>query len=157
MYLVPVEFFVTSASAVSKVSDLNAFDKALIEMGIGEQNLVAVSSVIPNGAKEIDITDIPMGAVTHCVLSQIRDHGKETISAGIAYAFRKDGNGGYVAEGRMHSSEDALRESLKDKMNEIAFSRGVELNEIKYVTEELTVPEGEHGACVAALVFTRYG
>jgi len=157
MYLVPIEFFVTSASAVSRVSDLNAFDKALIEMRIGEQNLVAVSSVIPEGAKEIGITGIPMGAVTHCVLAQIRGGGNERISAGIAYAFRKDGKGGYVAEGRMHSTKDALLASLKDKMEEIASSRGVELNDIKYVAEELTVPDGEHGACVAALVFTRYG
>jgi arginine decarboxylase len=155
MYLVPAEFFVTSASAVSKVSDLNAFDKALIKMRIGEQNLVAVSSVIPENAKEIDIEEMPMGAVTHCVLAQIRCHGPDTISAGIAYAFRKDGKGGYVAEGRSHSP-GTLKDSLKDKMNEIAASRGIELNEIKYAIEELSVPEGQYGACAAALVFTRY-
>ena len=155
MQLVPVEFFVTSASAVSGVSDLNAFDKALIRMGIGEQNLVAVSSVIPMGAKEVKITEMPMGAVTHCVLAQVRGQDG-VISAGIAYAFRKDGKGGYVAEGRMHSPKDVLLRSLKDKMNEIAASRGVELAKINYVAEELTVPDGQHGACAAALVFTRY-
>jgi len=39
MYLVPKKYFVTSGYAISTVSDLNAFDKALIEAGIGEQNL----------------------------------------------------------------------------------------------------------------------
>jgi len=155
MQLVPSEFFVASASATSDVSELNAFDKALIKMGIGEQNLVPVSSVIPMGAKEVSAKEMPMGAVTHCVLSDIRGGDGETIAAGIAYAFRKDGKGGYVAEGR-GNAVTALIYSLEQKMNEIAKSRNVSMNEIKYVTAALTIPKGQYGACVAALVFTRY-
>ena len=48
--LVPKEFFITSGHATSPVSDLNAFDLALMDANICEQNLVAVSSVIPDGA-----------------------------------------------------------------------------------------------------------
>ncbi|MDR0335198.1 MAG: pyruvoyl-dependent arginine decarboxylase [Methanomassiliicoccaceae archaeon] len=156
MYLVPAEFFTAAASASSAVSDLNAFDKALIKMRIGEQNLVAVSSVIPIGAKEVDFSEIPMGAVTHCVLSEIRGTENETISAGIAYAFRKDGKGGYVAEGHVRNSGASLIEALERKMNEIAECRNVQLNTIKYVTASMTVPKENYGACVAALVFTGY-
>ncbi|MDR0791477.1 MAG: pyruvoyl-dependent arginine decarboxylase, partial [Methanomassiliicoccaceae archaeon] len=122
MQLVPKGFFVVSASASSDVSDLNAFDKALIKMGIGEQNLVAVSSVIPVNAKETSAREMPMGAVTHCVLAQIRGHGDDLISAGIAYAFRKDGHGGYVAEGHIHGSKSSLKDTLRFKMEEIARS-----------------------------------
>ena len=156
MQLVPSKFFVTSASASSRVSGLNAFDKALIKMGIGEQNLVAVSSVIPVNAEETGICSMPMGAVTHCVLAQMRGSEDEMISAGIAYAMRKDGNGGYVAEGSMHGPRSYLTETLRQKMEEIAESRNVELGKIKYLAEELSVPKGYHGACVAALVFTEY-
>ena len=156
MHLVPVEFFVASASASSKISGLNAFDRSLIKMGIGEQNLVAVSSVIPEGAKRTAVKEMPMGAVTHCVLAQLRGYDNETISAGIAYAFRKDGKGGYVAEGCMHGPKKALMETLRMKMREIAECRSVELKRINYAVEELTVPKGEYGACVAALVFTKY-
>ena len=155
MQIVPSRFFVTSASAVSRVSDLNAFDKALIKMGIGEQNLVAVSSVIPERAKETEICELPMGAVTHCVLAQMRGNAG-IISAGIAYAFRKDGKGGYVAESRISGTRSLLIEDLKNKMKEIAASRSTELDDIRYVTEELLIPEGHHGACVAALVFSGY-
>jgi arginine decarboxylase len=155
MQLVPSEFFVKSAFACSEVSDLNAFDKALIKMGIGEQNLVPVSSVIPKDAKEIDFCEIPMGAVTHCVLSDIRGYDEDAIAAGIAYAFRKDGNGGYVAEGRARE-HGTLKDSLRRKMNERAESRNVELSEIKYAIAEMYVPSGKYGACVSALVFTRY-
>ena len=155
MHLLPDRFFVTSASASSNVSDLNAFDAALIKMGIGEQNLVAVSSVIPVGAEEVPVTDMPMGAVTHCVLSQIRGGEGERIAAGIAYAFKKDGCGGYVAEGRIRG-HGTLADDLRMKMEGIAAARNIELNEIRYVTAEMTVPAGHYGACAAALVFTGY-
>ena len=52
----------------------------------------------------------------------------EMISAGIAYAFRKDGQGGYVAEGHMHGTKKALREVLEWKMNEMANLRASSLS-----------------------------
>ena len=91
MKLIPTKFFITSSSAVSPISGLNAFDRALIGAGIGEQNLVSVSSVIPIGAEQISPVELPMGAITHCVLAQMRGTEGEMISAGIAYGFRKDG------------------------------------------------------------------
>lgn len=156
MQLVPSKFFVTSGSAVSPVSSLNAFDVALIKAGIGEQNLVSVSSVIPVGAELIEKKDMPMGAVTHCVLAQMRGQEGETISAGIGYAFRKDGKGGYVAEGHLYGSEKSLRDDLGWKMKEMGRIRGTELGEIFFVTEELRIPSGNYGCCVASLVFTEY-
>ena len=156
MQLIPKEFFITSSSATSKVSGLNAFDQALIKAGIGEQNLVCVSSVIPIGSVKTDQKELPMGAVTHCVLAQMRGTEGEMISAGIAYAFRKDGKGGYVAEGHLHGSKESLKSDLRWKMTEIARVRGVELTEIKYLMEELQIPIDNYGCCVAALVFTEY-
>lgn len=156
MKLVPSKFFITHSSAVSPVSDLNAFDRALISAGIGEQNLVSVSSVIPVGAERIEICEMPMGAVTHCVLAQMRGCEGETIAAGIAYAYRKDRKGGYVAEGHIHGSAESLREILKWKMDEMSRIRGVEFEEVQFVTEELSIPMDNYGCCIASLVFTEY-
>jgi Uncharacterized conserved protein len=154
--LIPSKYFVTCGTAVSDVSDLNAFDKALIEAGIGEQNLLCVSSVIPDGAKLIEPRELPMGAVTHCVLAQMRGSEGEMISAGIAYALRKDGRGGYVAEGHLYGSERSLRDVLKWKMEEMGRIRNVELNEIQFASTEMSIPKDHYGACIAALVFTDY-
>lgn len=156
MNLLPSKFFVTSGNAVSPVSDLNAFDLSLMRAGIAEQNLVAVSSVIPVDAELTDDRTLPMGAITHCVLSQMRGTEGETISAGIAYTFRKDGRGGYVAEGHLHGSDVCLRSELECKMKEMSRIRGVEFGEIRIVTEELKIPRGNYGCCIAALVFTEY-
>lgn len=156
MNLTPSKFFVTSGSATSSVSSLNAFDMALMNADISEQNLVCVSSVIPVNAKLTDDRKMPMGAVTHCVLAQMRGVEGETISAGIAYAMRKDGHGGYVAEGHLHGSKESLEEELRSKMNEMSRMRDVGFGEIVFVMEELRIPKGEYGCCVAALVFTEY-
>ncbi len=153
MLPLPTKFFVTSGAALSEISDLNAFDQALLNAGIGEQNLVSVSSILPVGIQQVDKRTLPMGAITHCVLSQQRGNEGEMISAGIAYAFRSDGKGGYVVEGHMHGTQSNLKEFLKWKMEEMAKLRGVKLKKIEYVTQELSIPMDHYGVCIAALVF----
>lgn len=153
MQFSPKKFFVTSGNAVSTVSDLNAFDVALINADIAEQNLVAVSSVIPDGAVRVYDRTLPRGMVTFCVLSQCRGTGGERVSAGIAYAYRKDGHGGYVAEGHIHGGEAALEKQLRAKMSEMARIRGIELEEVSCEISTLDIPEGSYGCAVSSLVF----
>ena len=153
MLPLPNKFFVTSGKAVSKVSDLNAFDEALLNAGIGEQNLVSVSSVLPKGASQVKRKELPMGAITHCVLAQQRGGEGEMIAAGIAYGFRNDGLGGYVAEGHIHGTKEALKEVLEWKMGEMAKLRGVRFKALNYKIEEVSIPMDHYGVCLAALVF----
>ena len=135
---------------------MNAFDVALMEAGVSEQNLVAVSSVLPEGIVKTEKKPLTMGAVTHCVLSQMRGYGGERISSGIAYTFRTDGMGGYVAEGHIHGSKEALEKELGDKMKEMSRMRGKEFGEVHCIMESQVVPKGEFGCCMAALVFSEY-
>lgn len=153
MLEVPTKFFVTSGKAVSRVTDLNAFDKALLNAGMGEQNLVSVSSILPASVKQIPKKKMPRGAIVHCVLAQMRGSEGETISAGIAYAYRKDKQGGYVAEGHGHMNKKAMREILQWKLEEMAKLRGIELGSIKYKIEELSIPMDHYGVCLAAVVY----
>ena len=147
MLPIPSRFFVTSGRAASKVSDLNAFDAALTDAGLSEQNLVYVSSVLPVNIRQVKWQELPMGAITQ------RGGEGEMISAGIAYGFRDDGRGGYVAEGHMNGTGRALREVLEWKMGEMAKLRGIKFRKIEYKIEELSIPMDHYGACLAALVF----
>ena len=151
MFRVPEGFCVTSGKGVNKISELNAFDLALLDAGIAEYNLVRVSSVLSSGIRKLDSLDLPRGAVLHCVLAQMNGDEGETISAGIAYAFRRDGDGGYVAEGHGHMAADPMREILEWRMGEMAIHREAEFGPIEYHIEELSVPMDHYGACVAAL------
>ena len=153
MLPIPTRFFVTSGKAVSKVSDLNAFDEALQNAGLSEQNLVSVSSVLPVGIKEVRRRDLPMGAITHAVLAQQRGGEGETIAAGIVYGFREDGYGGYVAEGHMYGTKKSLQEVLEWKMGEMGKLRGIKFKRMEFRIEELNIPMDHYGACLAAAVF----
>jgi arginine decarboxylase len=156
MQLIPSKYFITSGQAASETSCLNAFDKALMSAGICEQNLVPVSSVIPEGSIRIEPITLPMGAVTHCVLSQMSGKAEEIISAGIACAYRKDGKGGYVAEGHLHGSGESLKLELNKRIGEMSAIREIQFKKVEIFIEEMKVPEGMYGCCLAALVFTEY-
>src|SRR2546428_8597935 len=140
MLPLPTKFFVTSGKAVSKVSDLNAFDEALQNAGLAEQNIVSVSSVLPIGIKAVRRRDLPMGAITHCVLAQQRGGGGETISAGIALGFPDDGSRGYVAEGHMPGTKNPLRQGMEGEMGGMAKLRGVKFRRLDYRIEDIGLP-----------------
>src|SRR3989442_11992541 len=120
MLPIPTKFFVTSGKAVSKVSDLNAFDEALQNAGLAEQNIVSVSSVLPVGIRPVRQRDLPMGAITHCVLAQQRGGGGETISPGIAYGFRDDDYGGDVAGSPLQRAQNFPPEGVGGEVGGVA-------------------------------------
>src|SRR3989442_15445474 len=153
MLPIPTKFFVTSGKAVSKVSDLNAFDEALQDAGLAEQNIVSVSSVLPVGIRPVRQRDLPMGAITHCVLAQQRGGEGETISAGIAYGFRDDDYGGYVAEGHMPGTKNSLREVMEWKKGEKAKLRGIKFRRVGNRIENLSIPMDHYAPCPAGAVF----
>ncbi len=153
MMPLPRRFFVGSGKATSQVSDLNAFDEALLEAGIGDTNVISVSSILPPGIKEVEPQELPHGSIIHCVLAQQRGGEGEMVTAGIGYAFRRDRKGGYVVEGHMHGTKKALKEVLAWKLNGMAKRRGVALGQYRYKIEELSIPLDNYGACIAALVY----
>src|SRR2546425_11017590 len=130
MLPIPTKFFVTSGKAVSKVSDLNAFDEALQNAGLAEQNIVSVSSVLPVGIRPVRQRDLPMGAITHCVLAQQRGGGGETLSAGLAVGFRDDGSRGCAGEGHMHGRKNPLREGMEGEVGAMAALPGRQVRRI---------------------------
>ena len=150
---IPSRFFVTSGKGINTTSELNAFDLALLQAGIGDQNLVSVSSVLPSGIRQVSPARIERGAITHAVLARYSGGEGEMISAGIAYAFRTDGQGGYVAEAHLHGTQKSLKEFLRWRMQEIAHYRGIKIRRIQYRTEELSIPMDHYGVCIAACVF----
>ena len=115
---------------------------------------MAVSSVLPEGAVATEDRTIPRGMVTFCVLAQCRGSGGETVSAGIAYAYRRDGKGGYVAESHMHGGKESVRKDLAAKMKEMSRIRGVEFGDVTFVVSSVDIPDGEYGCALASLVFT---
>lgn len=151
--LIPKYFFVTSGKGISRVSDLNAYDKALQRAGIAQSNLVYVSSIIPPGAVEVKPIPLPPGSIAFAVVAEARGKDGERIGAGIAWGLPSDGGYGYVVEAHGSKNYTELLRELRGKIYEMARSRGVKLAFFRTRIETLRIPRGCYGATVAAVVF----
>lgn len=156
-FMKPKYFFVTSGAATSNISALNAFDNALIDAGIAQCNLVPVSSIIPANAVEIEPIKIPAGSVTYVVLARTDGQIGETIGAGIAWGFAKNKKTGerygFVVESHGYRDKDSLKLDLSNKINEMANSRKMVLENLSMRVESLNIKNETYGCVIAAFVY----
>lgn len=151
-------FFVVSGKGVSGISKLNAFDRALFDAGISQCNLVPVSSILPENAKQIKPAAIKPGTITFTVLSRKDGGVGEKIGAGIGWGFCTDSRGkethGIVVEDGGFKSKKLIREDIKLKLQDMAEVRGMKLTKYDMKIEYLDIiPEGFYGSVIAALIY----
>jgi len=84
-------------------TEVSAFDAALLDAGIGDYNLIALSSVIPVGSRvvveKLKRNTEEIGWKLHLVYSKSSAHssGKPAYT-GLGWAVRKDGSGVFIEE-----------------------------------------------------------
>lgn len=152
----PRRFFVSSGSAISSISPLNAFDSALVKAGIGHCNLVSVSSILPEGCRQVEKAKIAPGAVTFCVMARVDGLGGGRIGAGLGWGFGVDSQGeryGLVAEAHGSKGDGALKSELSDSLHEMARIRRLKLSSLETKTESMEILDGKYGSVVVALIF----
>ena len=120
---------------------LNAFDMSLLESGIGNLNLIRISSIMPPKADIIPLPKIPQGSLVPTAYGyQISELKGETIAAGISVAIPKDKElCGLIMEyeciGGKKECEDTVRNMAKEGFE----MRGWEIDEIISIASEHTV------------------
>lgn len=158
--MIPKAFFITSGVGMAHDQDA-AFDIALQDAGIGECNLVEVSSILPAKAEEIDKMSCTPGEITFCVLSRMAGKSGELIGAGVGYGWLRDSTNspvfGIICEHHGHHSRDYLTLKIKNKLKTMADSRNMD-KELKLDLKRIevktaVVEEHKFGSVVAALVF----
>ena len=90
----PTKFFLVGGSSEG-FSLLNAFDGALLASGVGDTNLVKMSSILPPGCEEIKPPPVPLpqGALVPVAYASLcSDVPGEVISAAVAIGIPKDAN-----------------------------------------------------------------
>ena len=130
---------------------LNAFDNALTDAGIGDVNLIQVSSMISGNAKIETLPKLKAGAMVNCVLSEITsDNPGDEIAAVIAVAIGE--KLGCVVE------TTGINEELTDLIDEAKMmveymmeKRGVEIKELIVETSTTTVKNT--ASVVASVVY----
>lgn len=130
---------------------MNAFDNALLDAGIGNVNLIPVSSILPASAEIVELPHVKEGKMVNCVMAcKHSDQKGDLISAAIAIATSEDF--GCVVE---HSGLNVDPEKIKDEaefmVRYMMQERGLDIREIIIVQESHKVKK--EAVVVAALVY----
>jgi arginine decarboxylase len=132
VFLRPDKFFLVSGYAEGPTL-LNAFDNALMNAGIGNTNLIRISSILPPAATEIPPIALPYGALVPIAYSyESSDKPGTLVSAAVACGIPDDPKlPGVIMEYHALDTEQNCLEFVR-KQVEAAFEvRGFRLANVK--------------------------
>lgn len=147
----PTKFFLVSGCAEGFMP-LNAFDGAILASGIGNTNLIKVSSIIPPKCQKVESLKIPFGAlVPVAYASKISQIPGEIISAAVACAFpENEEKPGLIMEYSAAGHKEEVEEIVLKMAEEGLISRGEKIKKLESKSESLKVTQT--GATFAAVV-----
>jgi len=161
---IPYEYFVTSGKGESNLGiHTGSFDKALSSAGIGDQNIMIYSSIMPPVAKKIKKVKLSFGSVTETIMAVKNGEKGERLTAGIGIAWVYKGNkkiGGLVAEYSGNDSKKDARKKLFDSLLEMYITRFGENKAYKIKKIEMKIesfkPKKKYGTVLVAICFTSH-
>ncbi len=141
------------AGASEGETELNAFDNALLEAGIGDANLIKVSSIMPPGVEILDELRSPArGAFLPVVYAtEASSRPGDKLTAAVGYGRADDGFGVIMEASGVNVPEESVRREVEDKIKFAFARRNLEAREVRVVSTTHTVKKC--GAVVAACVF----
>ncbi|MFA5889501.1 MAG: arginine decarboxylase, pyruvoyl-dependent [Actinomycetota bacterium] len=151
MYEQP-KFVCLASGAAEGDSELTAFDNALRKAGIGDVNLIRVSSIVPPGASMSPLPDLPMGALTPAAYAKaVSNVPGQTIAACIGVGWTP--RGGVLMEASGIETAEEIEARTRLMVEEGMRVRGMEPFELYFATAEHTVER--IGSAIAAAVLWR--
>jgi arginine decarboxylase len=130
---------------------LNAFDNALLAAGIGNVNLVKISSIVPPDVDIVTLPQIKPGAIVptaYAAMTSETPH--ETIAAAVGYALPVDRTkAGVIMEYHERSDRVTAERTVRAMLEEAFTVRGEEIRELKVVAVEHRV--AKVGCALAAV------
>ena len=130
---------------------LNAFDNALTDAGIGDVNLIKVSSMLAGNAKIEELPQLKPGSMVNCVLSEVTsDTPGDKITAVIAIAIGEK-LGCVVETTGINKTEEELIKEAEMMVTYMMEKRGVEIKEMKVESSTTTVEKT--ASVVASVVY----
>ena len=147
----PTQYFLVSGAS-DGFTLLNAFDGALLQAGIGNTNIVKMSSIVPPHCQRIAPVPLPPGALVPAAYAAIRsDIPGEIISAGVAVALPEDENqNGLIMEYSAKGDQRKIEEMVRNMAVEGMKLRGSRIKDLKSVAIEYRIKR--IGAALAAVV-----
>lgn len=145
--------FTLVAGAAEGATPLNAFDNALLISGIGNLNLVRVSSILPPAAQFVESLDIPPGSLTPTAYGYITsDRPGEQIAAAVGIGFTDD-TFGVIMEWEGHGTAEQAEAEVRRMLEEAFRARNLRLSHMMFKSAEHRV---ERCGCAFAAVALWY-
>ncbi len=120
-----IHFFCAGASEGK--TELTSFDGALLQAGIGNTNLIKMSSILPPFSEEVPAIAIPPGSFLPLAYAAITSSEPgETISAAVAVAIPDDRSlSGVIMEHSNHAPLAYVEEHVREMAAEAMAMRGI--------------------------------
>ncbi len=132
-------------------STLNAFDNALLAAGIGNVNLIKVSSIVPPDVEIVDLPKIKPGALVPTAYAAITSEVPgEVVAAAVGYALPDDpAKPGVIMEYHDVTDRQTAERRIRAMLEEAFRSRGETIREMKVFATDHTV---ERVGCAVAAI-----
>lgn len=133
---------------------ITSFDHALIEAGVGNYNLVRLSSIMPLGSQKSDSIGLPLGSLLPIAYA-VQTGASGVISAAVAVGYPKicdNSHCGVIMEYEGECSKEEAKRIVENMVREGFEKRGWELDWIE--SESVSADCSDEGyttvfACVA--------
>ena len=130
---------------------LNSFDNALLDAGIGNVNLIKVSSMLEKNTKIIELPLLKPGSMINCVLSSISSNEKgNLISAAVAIAIG-DNLGCVVENSKINQDPEEVQNEAIAMVKYMMEVRGETIHEL--IVEEVNHLVEKIGTVIASVVY----
>ena len=151
IFKTPTQYFLVSGAS-DGYTPLNAFDGALLQAGIGNTNIVKMSSIVPPHCQCISPIALPPGVLVPAAYAALTsDVPGEMISAGVALALPEDEEqNGLIMEYSAKGDRRKIEETVRDMALEGMKLRDWKIKELKSIAIEYRVKR--IGAVLAAVV-----
>ena len=126
--ITPQYYTIVSGRGESKYR-LVAFDKALLDAGIGDYNLVKVSSIIPPGCTFRETIDLSKGSILYVAYAAktVQEGQLGSTAVAIAIPIDSDKNGVIFEDSSDNNAENIVRDMCQEAM----LNRGLSISNIK--------------------------
>ncbi len=147
----PTHYFLVFGASEG-FTPLNAFDGALLSAGIGDTNLVKMSSIVPPRCQQISPVRLPAGSLVPTAYASITsDVPGELISSAVAVALPKEPHyPGLIMEYSARGSRAEIEETVRRMALEGMRLRMREIKDLQSIAVEHRVQKV--GATLAAVV-----
>lgn len=130
---------------------LNAFDNALSDAGIGDVNLIKVSSMLGPKTEIVDLPAFEPGSMVNCVLSEVTsDVAGEEITAVVGVAIGDELGCAVEACGRDENPDDLIAQA-EEMVTYMMDRRGVEIRDL--IVKSSTATVEKIASVVASVVY----